>query len=156
MRQSSRSAGDGVPSASADSSAKALAAAASAKAEPRGGEGAPTGAGGGTRPPDGVGAAPCRTSGPRPAHVRSPPPPARELVEPSSGKRWLYDLERDPGELTDVAASHPDVAARLAALLARQSEQDRRLRGLIATTPHALELDEATLRELSALGYTGK
>ena len=36
-----------MPSASADSSAKA-----SAKAEPRGGEGAATGAGGGTRPPD--------------------------------------------------------------------------------------------------------
>ena len=35
----------------------------------------------------------------------------------------LYDLERDPGETTNLAASHPDVVARLEELL-EESRQD--------------------------------
>jgi hypothetical protein len=31
----------------------------------------------------------------------------------------LYDLDRDPGETTNVAATHPEVVQRIAALMRR-------------------------------------
>lgn len=39
---------------------------------------------------------------------------------------WLFDLETDPDESYDVTARHPEVAARLRALLHERIEQDRR------------------------------
>jgi hypothetical protein len=40
-----------------------------------------------------------------------------DAFERDAGAVELYDLEADPGELEDVAARHPDVAARLGAAL---------------------------------------
>ena len=80
----------------------------------------------------------------------------RLIAEPKSGKSWLFDLARDPGELEDVAAAHADVVARLARLLKQQSQQDAFLREKLGSAPGELVLDEKTLRELRALGYTGK
>jgi arylsulfatase A-like enzyme len=80
----------------------------------------------------------------------------RFVREPDTGKRWLYDRQTDPKELVDVAAEHPDVVERLEHALAQQARQDKRLRELIATKPGNVELDEATLRELRGLGYTGE
>lgn len=80
----------------------------------------------------------------------------RLIVEPASGRKWLYDRTQDPGELADVAAQHPAQLARLEALLAQQAQQDAWLRETIRSTPQTLSIDEKTLRELRALGYTGK
>jgi arylsulfatase A-like enzyme len=67
----------------------------------------------------------------------------------------LYDLHRDPHELEDVAAAHPEVAARLGAELQAQREAQqaraRRLRGDVR--PRLGEADPELLRELRALGY---
>jgi hypothetical protein len=40
----------------------------------------------------------------------------KAVVDPSA-PLVLFDLDRDPHELTDVAAEHPDVVHRLAKLL---------------------------------------
>ena len=42
-----------------------------------------------------------------------------KLVARHRGDWELYDLEVDPGETTDVAASHPEVVARMSALADR-------------------------------------
>jgi arylsulfatase A-like enzyme len=39
------------------------------------------------------------------------------IVEYESGRRWLFDLEADVGETTDLSVSHPEIAQRLAARL---------------------------------------
>ncbi len=80
----------------------------------------------------------------------------RLIDEPKAAKKWLYDLVHDPKELTDVAAQHPDVVARLAKLLEQQSKQDAYLRDKIGSAPGELVIDEQTMKELRALGYTGK
>ncbi|MFO0807748.1 MAG: arylsulfatase [Gemmataceae bacterium] len=46
------------------------------------------------------------------------PPAAAKARTP--GKLELYDLTKDPGETTDVAAAQPEVVARLSAILAAQ------------------------------------
>lgn len=59
-----------------------------------------------------------------PGRDRSPPLAIREgewklLLDPASGQRELYSLSADPNERREIAASHPEVVARLeAALLA--------------------------------------
>jgi arylsulfatase A-like enzyme len=80
----------------------------------------------------------------------------RLIDEPKAGKKWLYDRVHDPRELADVAAQHPDVLARLAKLLEQQAQQDAYLREKIGSAPGELVLDEKTMRELKALGYTAK
>lgn len=40
-----------------------------------------------------------------------------KAVRPVGGPLELYDLKTDLGETTDVAAQHPDVAAKIAAYL---------------------------------------
>ena len=80
----------------------------------------------------------------------------RLIQEPRTRQQWLYDLAHDPRELVDVAAQHPDLAARLTALLEQQSKQDAYLREKIGSAPGELVIDEKTLKELRALGYTGK
>ena len=71
-----------------------------------------------------------------------------KLIGTPEGERWLYDLERDPDETTNLAESEPEILARLegemARYLARAAELDH------APTP---ELDEETERRLRALGY---
>jgi hypothetical protein len=40
-----------------------------------------------------------------------------KLIRPNSSKPWeLYDLARDISESTDLAAAHPELVTRLAAL----------------------------------------
>lgn len=78
-------------------------------------------------------------------------------IEEPGRKAMLFDLRRDPHELEDVAARHPDQARRLAELTARavaeQAERGARLSesGLI----DAGEFDPERLRELRELGYLG-
>jgi len=62
----------------------------------------------------------------------------------------LYDVETDPSELNDLAASQPEVVAEMRA----------RLRSLLAAAPKAptgaqVDMDPATLQQLHALGYVG-
>ncbi|MBI5362031.1 MAG: sulfatase [Planctomycetes bacterium] len=77
----------------------------------------------------------------------------RLIDEPDTPRRWLYDRAADPEERLDVAAAHPEVVARLAALLDRQRAADRWLQRALAAAPEALELDEAARKELRGLGY---
>lgn len=61
----------------------------------------------------------------------------------------LYDLERDPGELHDLAENDPRRVAEMSRLL---SDWERR-RGLIERSRKEVELDPSTVEELKALGY---
>ena len=67
------------------------------------------------------------------------------------GWKWidgrLFDLAADPGEHTDVADRHPDVARRLEGALGELAGSPR--------TPAAgtVILDPETLEQLRALGY---
>ncbi len=67
------------------------------------------------------------------------------------GRKWVYgslfDLERDPGERQDLAASDPETAARLGAELRRMLAETE----LQAAEP--IELDDAAREQLEALGY---
>ncbi len=74
----------------------------------------------------------------------------RLIVEGPSPR--LYDLERDPGELEDLAAREP---ARVSELTARHQQFVSRAGAppLRAAEPPA---DEQAERELEALGYTGE
>ena len=56
----------------------------------------------------------------------------------------LYDLERDPGELTSVANEHPEIVSMLKAEFARRAE---------TVEARAVELSADELRLLEALGY---
>jgi arylsulfatase A-like enzyme len=48
--------------------------------------------------------------------------PFKLVHDPGTGRAWLYDLERDPGETRDLATDRPDVAEALRATLAAQVE----------------------------------
>lgn len=64
----------------------------------------------------------------------------------------LYDLSSDPGEQTNVAAEHPD----LAVTLRRHTEQWRdacQERAAAALRAEESEVDEETMRKLHSLGY---
>ena len=74
-----------------------------------------------------------------------------KLVHASSdATRRLYDLHADPLEERDVAASHPDVMARLSPPLDAAVEQRLRKRG---SPNSAAILDESRQQQLKALGY---
>jgi arylsulfatase A-like enzyme len=77
--------------------------------------------------------------------VHKPPFEGTGLLHPTA----LHDLERDPGELVDVAAAHPDVVRELAAAL--ESELTRLRARAARAQPPSPELVE-TLR---SLGYVG-
>jgi hypothetical protein len=49
--------------------------------------------------------------------------------EPMNVGHWLFDLQNDVGETTDVAAEHPDVVARLK----QQAEKARATLGDVLT-----------------------
>ena len=70
---------------------------------------------------------------------------------PSQGTApMLFDLDADPGELEDLAASRPDVVERMLGLLA-----ERNLAGEIVSAEEIEDdqLDEDVRRRLRALGY---
>lgn len=72
-------------------------------------------------------------------------------AEPSAAGDWeLFDLHGDPGETRDLAASRPDVVARLRAVLEERSS-NLRARRIGAAIPAG----DATLHMLDALGYGG-
>jgi arylsulfatase A-like enzyme len=76
----------------------------------------------------------------------------REEPEPDSPGAWrLYHRSTDPGELTDVAAQHPDVAARLLEQLQRSLvEASARSSGV------SLGVGEAGAEMLRGIGYTAE
>ncbi|MBK7644047.1 MAG: sulfatase [Planctomycetes bacterium] len=80
----------------------------------------------------------------------------RLIVEPKTKKQWLYDHENDPSELKDVSGQYPEVLARLSSLIEQQRRQDEFLRAKLDSAPGELVIDEQTMQELKALGYTGK
>ena len=70
---------------------------------------------------------------------------------PSQGTApMLFDLDADPGELTDLAADRPDVVERMLALLA-----ERNLAGEVVSAEEIEDdqIDEDVRRRLRALGY---
>jgi arylsulfatase A-like enzyme len=71
--------------------------------------------------------------------------PYKLIVDVEQPGAALYDLERDPAEREDLAASRPEVAERLAAALAK--------RPAAALDRPPVELDAETRKELRALGY---
>jgi arylsulfatase A-like enzyme len=61
-----------------------------------------------------------------------------KLVFTANGKRELYDLKSDLGETKDLAATHPEVVERLAALMRKQIADGR-------STPGAPQKNESPL-----------
>ena len=80
-----------------------------------------------------------------------------KLIAFRDGRRLeLYDLRADPGERHDVAAAHPEVAARMRAEIARlRTDNDsRRERNRQLTNEDQLRrAGEETREQLRALGY---
>jgi arylsulfatase A-like enzyme len=71
----------------------------------------------------------------------------------ASGKDLLFDLQRDPEAVTDVAAAHPDVTERLRrAFRKRQVDMLERLQ---AERDESLTLTPETMESLRSLGYIG-
>ena len=71
--------------------------------------------------------------------------PYKLIVDVEEPGASLYDLQRDPAEREDLAASRPEVAERLAAALARRPSA--------SGDGQPVELDAETKKELRALGY---
>jgi len=71
------------------------------------------------------------------------------IVDARTGRRQLFDLEADPAEVHDIAASEPERVARLEALLDSQMRQSAGTRPGGATG----EVDPETERGLRAIGY---
>ncbi len=69
----------------------------------------------------------------------------------------LYDLERDPGELRDLAAEEPERLAELLALLERERARAAAARAAVPHDPGQAGVERTTeqLEELRKLGYTG-
>jgi arylsulfatase A-like enzyme len=80
--------------------------------------------------------------------------PWRLIRDEAAGTTQLFELTRDPGEMHDVSAAHPDVAAHLGAMLARRRALDRRVAEQLATGA-GLHSDAGArlVHELEALGY---
>jgi arylsulfatase A-like enzyme len=71
--------------------------------------------------------------------------PYKLIVNVENPDVALYDLDRDPAEIEDLAASKPELTERLAAALAQRAAP--------ALDREPVELDADTRRELRALGY---
>jgi hypothetical protein len=68
----------------------------------------------------------------------------------------LFDLERDPHELDDVAALEPELVERLAGELdAAVAAYGARGRALAAPDDEGQRLDASRLDDLRGLGYAG-
>jgi arylsulfatase A len=61
--------------------------------------------------------------GPPPAAPRNKKAAAKAAAKKADGRDELFDLAKDPGETTDVAAANPEVVARLRKLLADARER---------------------------------
>jgi arylsulfatase A-like enzyme len=70
------------------------------------------------------------------------------ILDRRTGRRELYHLADDPGEGTDVAAEHPEVADRLAGAIAELEAT------ALGATP-AVDLDADAAARLRELGYLG-
>lgn len=70
-----------------------------------------------------------------------------KLVEASDGSRWLYDLELDPDETTDLAGDRPDALERMSELLTDWRSS------LPEITAREVGMDEQTKQHLEELGY---
>jgi arylsulfatase A-like enzyme len=79
-----------------------------------------------------------------------------KLIHSSDGAHELYDLERDPGEQHDLAASRPDDTARMLAAVTARLEAAGIDPAPRAETPPGARLQQLSpeqLEELRALGY---
>ncbi len=77
------------------------------------------------------------------------------LVDHTRNTTSLFDVAADPGELVDLAQGHPEVVARLEAVLDERREQDQQLREQFGAGEDAAVIDDATQQDLEGLGYTG-
>lgn len=94
-------------------------------------------------------------------------PPAKDVLQSIRVGRWgliedlesgnvsLYDLERDPGELNDVAQSEPERVELLRAHLRAQREANGRLLRRLNAPATETVMDAAIQAELQGLGYMG-
>lgn len=81
--------------------------------------------------------------------LRSIHAPPFKLIEDSSGRVELFDLERDPGELQDLAPTAPERVEELRRLLSRvRAEHPPRF-----DAAARVEIDADTEEALRALGY---
>lgn len=64
----------------------------------------------------------------------------------------LYDLRRDPGEMRNIAAEHPDRVAKMREQLATLITESSTI---VADAERAAQLDAEATRKLAALGYVG-
>jgi len=76
----------------------------------------------------------------------------RLVAERDGPRRWLFDLEADPGETRNVGRAHPQVVERLERLLGEQRAAGERLRERFGP-PSEVRLSNAQRAELEALGY---
>lgn len=75
-----------------------------------------------------------------------------KYIRSQGGDERLFDRTRDPHELHDVSALHPDVAGRFAAEIVRRRAQLEE-RGRHLRAGRGEPLDPAVVEELRALGY---
>jgi arylsulfatase A-like enzyme len=64
-------------------------------------------------------------------------------------RSMLFDLESDPGERADIAATQPEVAQRLRSVLEAWTEEQSRRGG----AAHTVAVDAEEIRKLKELGY---
>ena len=69
------------------------------------------------------------------------------LSADAAGDTVLHDVRRDPGQVRDVSAEHPEIVAVLVELLKEMTA------GRIDSDTGDVEIDEATRRQLESLGY---
>ena len=75
--------------------------------------------------------------------------PWKLVLSEAGGAARLYDLSRDPGEETDLAAARPEIVGRLTAALAVSSGKD----GPLWPKPGSASLSADELTRLRGLGY---
>ncbi len=68
----------------------------------------------------------------------------------------LFDLNTDPAQEVDLAASEPEMLSRLLEVLRREEQRSRAQYDLLPPAPTAREVGADQLRELQALGYAGE
>lgn len=77
------------------------------------------------------------------------------IVDDLSGETQLFDLAQDPGQISDVSASHPNQVERLMELLAARAGVDQSVAAKINVGRAETELSDESRAELRALGYIG-
>ena len=75
------------------------------------------------------------------------------VVDQRANLAELFNLKSDPGELQDVAASHPEQAGLLKKLLAQHKTAAVAARG--NRPGYKVDVDEDTLQQLKSIGYLG-